>query len=453
METVLRWTPDCTLFQADDIYKDTIYLVTQDRYCGQNTTSKMIVFNILNTNESPVLLAEAGMDLEATEDTIIGLRLNDSTVFYEFTKRVGTDRSIGGSGKKKGESLIFDVVGTDPDLDELFTHYLVKDKSTGDYYSESESRVILDEIGISTGRSNNGIGDDNLTSTFFWENRFITCEALDVAPLELLAVTTDSSCFAAQSFAEININLDNGTPPVLELYQDLDNGTELIPRDGDGNVQITFSSKDLTFYVTGFDRDTVEIEPTEFESDKVRLGLTLEDKDINDTEDVFLAKKIDATYRNPLQYVDKGDTIFFFWDPACADRQNPLERLNFRVRDNACPVDSEDPELGLIDDMFVEIVPVGEFNAINVITPNGDGYNDRLELYAVQGTTEGRDFVVEPLQCGFESIKVYNRYGQLVFESNERDFSWDAANVPSGDYFYQMNFGNRTYKSYIKVLK
>ncbi len=454
METVFRWVPDCSLFDPGQVFRDTIYLITEDRYCGQNISSKRMIFNILNTNERPTLLTALGDETTETPATIQGTQLNDSTYFYSFTQRVGTDRSIGGSGKKKGESLIFDLEARDPDLDELFTEYYIFDNARGEYLDLLESRDVISELGISTGRSNNNIGDSSLASTFFWENRFITCEALEYAPIMLRAVTTDSSCFAAQAVAEIEILLDNGTPPQLELYQDLDGGTELIPRDADGNVEITFSSKDLSFFVTGFDLDTVEIDSAEFESDKVRLGLTLEDLDINDTEDVFQAKKIEATYRNPLQYVEKNDTIFFFWDPACEDRETPLDRLNFRVRDNACPVDPDDTELGLIDDMFVNIVPVGEFNAINVITPNGDGYNDRLELYAFGGfDEEGRNLIVEPMQCGFESIKVYNRYGQLVFESEEKDFSWDAANVPSGDYFYQMKFGNRTYKSYIKVLK
>ncbi len=451
METVFRWTPDCTLFQADDVYKDTVFLITEDRYCLQNITSKMLIFNILNTNERPIITALSG-DIEfATEDTIIGSMKNDTTVFYEFTKRVGTDRSIGGSGKKKGESLIFDVVAEDADFDELYTAFYVV--QNGVQLSLSESRDIIDQLGISTGRSNNNIGDETLTSNFFWENRFITCEALVDAPIMLRAITTDSSCFAAQYVADITINLENGTPPILELYQDLDNGTELIPRNSNGDVDITFSSKDLSFFVVGYDRDSVEIEPSEFESDKVRLGLTLAEKDLNDTEDDFQRLAIEATYRNPLQYVERGDTIFFKWDPACENRETPLEPLNFKVADNACPVDPEDAELGLRDQMYVNIIPVGQFEAVNVITPNGDGYNDALELYSVTGTTQGREFVVEPMQCGFESIKVYNRYGRLVFESEERDFKWDAADQPAGDYFYQMKFGNRTYKSYIKVLK
>lgn len=454
METVFKWTPDCSLFQAGEVFRDTIYLITEDRYCGQNISSKQLIFNILNTNERPTLTTGLGEETTETPSSITGTQLNDSTYFYSFTQRVGTDRSIGGSGKKKGESLIFDVVGEDPDLDELFTNFQIFDRDINDYLDLSESRDRISELGISTGRSNNSIGDSSLKSTFFWENRFITCEALEFAPILLRAVTTDSSCFAAQAVAEIEINLDNGTPPELELYQDLDGGTEMIPRNSEGNVEITFSSKDLSFYVTGYDLDSVEVEPTEFESDKVRLGLTLEGLDVNDTEDVFQSKNIEASYRNPLQYVERNDTIFFFWDPACEDRETPLDRLNFKVRDNACPVDPDDSELGLIDEMFVDILPVGEFEPINVITPNGDGFNDRLELYAVDGyNEEGKNLIVEPMQCGFESIKVYNRYGQLVFESEEKDFSWDAADVPSGDYFYQMKFGNRTHKSYLKVLK
>lgn len=470
MKTHFRWKPDCALFDPGALLKDTIVLITEDKYCGQNQVRRNLIFNILNINEDPIVTAVPGDSTETTEldiepietMTFLGSQIPQafpilyddvqySAEVYSFTKRVGTDRSIGGSGKKEGESLVFDIKAADPDKDEVFTKVYFKEN--GVFLGDLDSRTAIADLGMSTGRTNIGIGEDSLISNFNWDSRYITCEALEYAPVELMVVTTDSSCFQAQDVAFINIGLDNGTPPQMQLFQDLDDGTEEIQRNAEGNVEITFSSEDLSFFVTGFDNDLVDIGEDDLESDKVRLSVTLDGKDINDTEDVFNAKNIDAVYRNPLRYVEKGDTIFFFWDPACEDREVALEPLKFKVHDNACPINPNDPELGLRDSMTVEILPVGEFEAINVITANNDGYNDYLELYAIDQNSSSGELIIEPMQCGFESIKVYNRYGQVVFQSEEKDFKWGADNVPAGDYFYEMKFGNRTYKSYLKVLK
>lgn len=453
MKTRLKWRPDCSLFQPGQPFEDTMYLITEDFYCGQNVSSKMLVFSILTLNENPIILADTSVGGTENPETIAPMDPSAPILTYEFTKRVGTDRSIGGSGKKKGESLIFDIISSDADLDEIYTTYQVWDEATGDYLDPLNSRFLLTQLGMVTGRANNNIGDSTLTSNFYWENRYITCDALVESPIRLRAIATDSSCFAAEDTMDIIINLENGTPPELEFYQDFDRGTEKVERDADGNIEITFQSENLSFFVTGFDNDVVEIEPGETEGDKVRLAMTLENEDINDTEDVFIEKGIEAIYRNPLQYVERQDTIFFFWDPACEDRNLPLERLNFKVRDNACPSDPNDAELGLIDEMFVNIAPVGEFEAINLITPNGDGLNDALRLYDTDYSEGSRTEIIEPMRCGFESVKVFNRWGQQVFESNSADFEWDANDVPSGDYFYEMKFGNRTYRSYLKILK
>ncbi|WP_420460791.1 gliding motility-associated C-terminal domain-containing protein [Neolewinella sp.] len=74
----------------------------------------------------------------------------------------------------------------------------------------------------------------------------------------------------------------------------------------------------------------------------------------------------------------------------------------------------------------VENCPIYELP--NVFTPNGDGRNDRLEPIA---------------QCFVEqvSLKIFNRWGQLVFETENPGIDWDGTNLngealPSGTYYY-----------------
>ncbi len=61
----------------------------------------------------------------------------------------------------------------------------------------------------------------------------------------------------------------------------------------------------------------------------------------------------------------------------------------------------------------------------NVISPNGDGVNDA--------------FVIENLEYYINgSLKVYNRWGQLVHESARYLNDWSPANLEGGTYFYQV---------------
>jgi hypothetical protein len=65
--------------------------------------------------------------------------------------------------------------------------------------------------------------------------------------------------------------------------------------------------------------------------------------------------------------------------------------------------------------------PVLEFQAPNVITPNGDPFNEY--------------FVIQPLDPPL-FFSVYNRWGDLVFRSGNYENTWNGSGLPSGIYFY-----------------
>jgi gliding motility-associated-like protein len=60
----------------------------------------------------------------------------------------------------------------------------------------------------------------------------------------------------------------------------------------------------------------------------------------------------------------------------------------------------------------------------NVFSPNGDGQNDRFEI--------------EGIQSRQNTVRVFNRWGQVVFEANNYRNTWDGRNVPDGTYFYEV---------------
>lgn len=60
----------------------------------------------------------------------------------------------------------------------------------------------------------------------------------------------------------------------------------------------------------------------------------------------------------------------------------------------------------------------------NVITPNGDGYND---FFVIQGIE----------QCDRNRLIIKNSSGSIVFQTINYQNNWGAANVTNGTYFYQ----------------
>lgn len=76
----------------------------------------------------------------------------------------------------------------------------------------------------------------------------------------------------------------------------------------------------------------------------------------------------------------------------------------------------------------VEIIPEMAFYVPNTFTPNGDGINDTFGI-AGEAISDFR-------------IQVFNRWGQLVFESKNANERWDGTyagqKVPQGVYVYKI---------------
>jgi gliding motility-associated-like protein len=82
----------------------------------------------------------------------------------------------------------------------------------------------------------------------------------------------------------------------------------------------------------------------------------------------------------------------------------------------------------------------------NVITPNGDGRNDR--------------FVVPNLELYQQpTLQVFNRYGQLIYDTQAYRNDWDGGGFPTGTYFYVLRAARPgqtaqlEYKGWVQVLR
>ena len=90
----------------------------------------------------------------------------------------------------------------------------------------------------------------------------------------------------------------------------------------------------------------------------------------------------------------------------------------------------------MVVDAKCRVLPCGEkdISISTAITPNGDGFNESFDI-------QGIDL------CGFVAeIKIFNRWGERVFESEDITVSWNGKvnntgiECPSGTYFYIINY-------------
>lgn len=78
---------------------------------------------------------------------------------------------------------------------------------------------------------------------------------------------------------------------------------------------------------------------------------------------------------------------------------------------------------------LLEECPDDLISVPNIFTPNGDGFNDKIEIY-----------LSSVLNSEIMSYKIFNRWGTMVFETTESSEGWDGTfkgrDMPAGVYIY-----------------
>ena len=102
-------------------------------------------------------------------------------------------------------------------------------------------------------------------------------------------------------------------------------------------------------------------------------------------------------------------------------------------------------EKGCVDSVYYNAnVIVDEIKVPNIITPNGDGSNDK---FVVEN--------IERLESAY--LRIYNRWGKLVYSSNNYQNDWNADGLSDGVYFwhidYKTYFREATEKGTVTVLR
>lgn len=80
-----------------------------------------------------------------------------------------------------------------------------------------------------------------------------------------------------------------------------------------------------------------------------------------------------------------------------------------------------------MDTVTVTVEPNFDFMIANMITPNGDGYNDTWYVENIGLYPNNQ-------------VSVFNRNGQQVFTASAYDNTWNGDNLPDGTYYYVIEF-------------
>lgn len=133
--------------------------------------------------------------------------------------------------------------------------------------------------------------------------------------------------------------------------------------------------------------------------------------------------------------LEAGD-FAYQWTPgiglSCTDCPNPTATLDTSMN---YTVIITDLETNCSHSEIVKVIKVNEcsedlISMPNAFSPNGDGNNDTYQMYS--GTIEE-----------IEYFRVFDRWGALVFESNDRNFAWDGKfkgkTVVEGVYIYLLS--------------
>jgi hypothetical protein len=152
----------------------------------------------------------------------------------------------------------------------------------------------------------------------------------------------------------------------------------------------------------------------------------------------------------PVWYFGDGDTAVSF-NPTHVYEQantNTDEFYNLSltiVNENGC------------DSTIVVNIPIKdvELKIPNVITPNGDGQNEKFLIMNNKKTGSGED---RKVTNEFQSMQlvIFDRWGRKVYESNNYKSDWIAKGVPDGSYYYILKtigfYNTEIHKGSITVL-
>ena len=135
----------------------------------------------------------------------------------------------------------------------------------------------------------------------------------------------------------------------------------------------------------------------------------------------------------------------FSWTPQC---ENLTESFSSKVHRIQFFAKESHPCKIATDTAYVNIRVESEdrvFDSFpNAFSPNGDSFNQTFQLTQLPVDLCGDKFL---------GVKIFNRWGEEIFNSSDPAFEWKAESIASGIYFYALIYQKSTFKGTIHLLK
>jgi hypothetical protein len=398
----LSWDPRCNVYDFTKRTAFTLKILVNDQ-------------DLCNWNDPDVAIYKLNIKLPGNESPTIGTDLTPSA----NERKVAVNRKI-------FESLTFKVTGQDlADNDFL----ILSGKGIG--FNMSDYSASFQQVS----------GNGSISSQFSWN---IGCDKFDlkkkdIYKFQFIVVDNANKCrfYKADTVdVEVKLSPPNNAKPQLTAFN-----ASFQPAI-DASLEYLLGEP-IEINLLGTDAD---VSPAK---DKLRLSLIKASGDVELKDYTFQ----ETTGTSPVRSV-------LNWNPDCSIFKNQVYENNytfqFSLADDRCLTAKADTILVRIRVKDVDSNGK-DFYMPNVFTPNGDKHNDYFALEGID--TEGGEINFDERvslpkdNCSdhFESVKIFNRWGDVVFESTDRKFRWHAPEEAAGVYYYRVKYANREYKSPLSV--
>jgi len=281
---------------------------------------------------------------------------------------------------------------------------------------------------------NPGIYTFNVTDT---KGCIASIGATITEPVALEAQTqlTNVSCHG-KSDGQVQLNATGGTAPYLYQLGGITNSSGLFSNLIAGNYSAAVTDAanctiTVNFTVTEPNDVTLQFQPQQINID------------MGKSANVNVSSNFDPF-------------VTYSWSPtqglSCADCSNPeISAVNTTTYTVQAIATINGNECAASEHLVVTVIPNYDLFIPNAFSPNGDGANDMFMLY-------GNLQALKQIQ-----MRIFNRWGEKVFETNNINFQWDGtfvgAPLPPGVYTYTLqavflnNYSDANLKGSLTVIK
>jgi len=140
-----------------------------------------------------------------------------------------------------------------------------------------------------------------------------------------------------------------------------------------------------------------------------------------------LVTTIDNATINFINQTTNGDSwLWDFGDNSTETSENPSHLYQNEGVFSVWLIATSDK--GCIDSVMREVrVIVDEIEIPNIITPNGDGVNDKFVIKNIERVESS-------------TLRIYNRWGTKIYEASPYKNDWDGEGAPDGVYYYELDY-------------